>query len=81
MVSLWRISCLTRVHWKKFGPEVVKQLSDRVVQKAVLTSLTVRVDTTVVGANMHHPTDQVFCWMAKRKITRVVKKLVDCAFR
>jgi hypothetical protein len=62
---------------------VVKQLNfnDLVVQKAkeekVLRSLTVRVDTTVVGANIHHPTDASLLLDGIKKITRVVKKLVD----
>jgi IS5 family transposase len=43
------------------GPQVLKQIHERMVKiaqaKGVITGRWMRVDTTVVETNIHHPTD------------------------
>jgi IS5 family transposase len=48
------------------GVDVVKQIHDRIVQialdKGVMSGRRMRVDTTVVETNIHHPTDSTLLW-------------------
>ncbi|MGH9160175.1 MAG: ISNCY family transposase [Vicinamibacteraceae bacterium] len=61
------------------GPAVIAQLHQRVVELAhragVTTGRRMRVDTTVVETNIHHPTDSSLLADGVRVVTRVVKRL------
>lgn len=61
------------------GPSVIAQLHQRVVALAIDAGVTkgrrLRVDTTVVETNIHHPTDSSLLADGVRVVTRVVKTL------
>jgi transposase, IS5 family len=61
------------------GPEVCQQIQERLValarQRKVAGGRRLRVDTTVVETNIHHPTDSALLGDGVRVITRTVKKL------
>src|SRR5205807_3801161 len=61
------------------GPEIVKQIHDRIVQLAQHNGVTqgrrMRVDTTVVETNVHYPTDSSLLGDAVRVLTRTIKKI------
>src|SRR5215510_6315419 len=61
------------------GPEVVKQIHDRIVSIAKERGLSqgskMRVDTTVVETNIHYPTDSSLLADGVRVLTRVMKKI------
>ena len=61
------------------GPAVIAQLHQRVVTLAQAAGTTtgrrLRVDTTVVETNIHHPTDSSLLADGVRVVTRVVKTL------
>lgn len=61
------------------GPEVIKQLHDRMVkiarEQGVIAGRRLRVDTTVVETNIHHPTDSTLLGDGVRVLTRVMKKI------
>jgi IS5 family transposase len=61
------------------GPAVITQLHQRVVALAIDAGVTkgrrLRVDTTVVETNIHHPTDSSLLADGVRVVTRVVKRL------
>jgi len=61
------------------GPEVCQQIQEHLValarQRRVLRGRKLRVDTTVVETNIHHPTDSTLLGDGTRVITRTVKKL------
>jgi transposase, IS5 family len=61
------------------GPEVLKQVHDRVVaiarEKGVIAGRRMRVDTTVVETNIHHPTDSTLLGDGVRVLTRTMKKV------
>jgi IS5 family transposase len=61
------------------GPAVIAQLHQRVVALAIDAGVTkgrrLRVDTTVVETNIHHPTDSSLLADGVRVVTRVVKTL------
>jgi IS5 family transposase len=65
------------------GPEVVQQLHARLVEVArehkVIRGRRMRVDTTVVETNIHHPTDSSLLGDGARVLTRVVKKIQAAA--
>lgn len=48
------------------GPQVLKQIHDRIVkiahEQGVVVGRRMRVDTTVVETNIHHPTDSTMLW-------------------
>lgn len=61
------------------GPEVCQQIQERLValarERKVVRGRRLRVDTTVVETNIHHPTDSTLLGDGVRVITRTVKKL------
>jgi IS5 family transposase len=61
------------------GPAVLKQVHDRVVtiarDKGVIAGRRMRVDTTVVETNIHHPTDSTLLGDGVRVLTRSMKKI------
>jgi transposase, IS5 family len=65
------------------GPEVLKQIHERMVRIArdngVTTGRRMRVDTTVVETNIHHPTDSTLLGDGIRVLTRLMKKITKIA--
>jgi len=65
------------------GPKVLKQIHERVVKvaqaKGVTTGRRMRVDTTVVESNVHHPTDSTLLGDGVRVLTRTMKKITQIA--
>src|ERR1700676_1917615 len=65
------------------GPQVLKQIHERIVKIAGDKGLTagrrMRVDTTVVETNIHHPTDSTLLGDGVRVLTRTMKKITDIA--
>jgi IS5 family transposase len=61
------------------GPEVVKQIHERIVMLAQAGGLTpgrrMRVDTTVVETNVHYPTDSSLLGDGVRVLIRTMKKI------
>src|SRR5262249_45599213 len=57
------------------GPDVVKQIHERIVQIA----RDQRVDTTVVETNIHYPTDSSLLEDGVRVLTRTMKKITKIA--
>lgn len=59
----------------------LEAINDMVVQSAVALGLEngkkLRVDTTVVETDVHHPTDSTLLWDSVRVITRLVRDLDD----
>lgn len=66
---------------KRFGPEIIEKLNHVLVDKAREKKLVrggkLRVDTTVVEANIHHPTDAGLLFDCVKVITRTVKKIKE----
>ena len=64
---------------RQLGPEVITQIHQRVVQLArernVVSGRKMRVDTTVVEANIHYPTDSTLLGDGLRVLTRVMRKV------
>src|SRR5712675_316482 len=62
----------------RLTPETLKAINDLVVQAAVDLELEdgqkLRVDTTVVQTDIHHPTDNTLLW----DVVRVVTRLIGC---
>src|SRR5712675_2759157 len=62
----------------RLTPETLKAINDLVVQAAVDLGLEdgqkLRVDTTVVQTDIHHPTDNTLLW----DVVRVVTRLIGC---
>src|SRR6266536_99640 len=60
-------------------PETLKVVNDLVVQAAVALGLEdgtkLRVDTTVVQTDIHHPTDNTLLWDMVRVVTRLIGRL------
>jgi IS5 family transposase len=65
------------------GPQVLKQIHERMVKiaqaKGVTTGRRMRVDTTVVETNIHHPTDSTLLGDGVRVLTRAMKKITQIA--
>ena len=65
------------------GPEVIKQIHQRVVELAVQNKVVqgrkMRVDTTVVETNIHYPTDSSLLGDGNRVLTRLMKKVTALA--
>lgn len=65
------------------GPEVIQDLHTRVVaiaqQKDVVAGRKMRVDTTVVEANIHYPTDSSLLGDGVRVLTRAMKRITGIA--
>jgi transposase, IS5 family len=65
------------------GPAVLKQIHERMIRIAkdngVTTGRRMRVDTTVVETNIHHPTDSTLLGDGVRVLTRLMKKITNIA--
>src|SRR5262245_45257036 len=65
------------------GPQVLKRLHARVVaiarDKGVTAGRRMRVDTTVVETNIHHPTDSTLLGDGVRVLTRTMRKIAAIA--
>jgi IS5 family transposase len=65
------------------GPEVLKQVHECVVRIArdegVTTGRRMRVDTTVVETDIHHPTDSTLLGDGVRVLTRIMYKVTNIA--
>jgi IS5 family transposase len=63
---------------RQLTPEAIEQLHRRTVaialEKQVVTGRRMRVDTTVVETNIHHPTDSSLMGDGVRVLTRVMKR-------
>lgn len=63
----------------RFGEDAVKRVHDIVVKQAVeakvIRGRKMRVDTTVVESNIHHPTDTGLLSDGVRVVTRTIKKI------
>src|SRR5213083_2860721 len=66
-------------------PETIKQIHGRMVQIAqeqgVMQGRRMRVDTTVVETNIHHPTDSTLLGDGVRVLIRTMKKITEIAGR
>src|SRR6202162_473116 len=65
--------------FNRLTPETLKAVNDLLVQAAVKLGLEdgakLRVDTTVVETDIHHPTDHTLLWDVVRVLTRLVGRL------
>ena len=65
----------------RLTPETLKYINDVFVKAAVELGLEdgskLRVDTTVVETDIHHPTDNTLLWDVVRVLTRLVKQLAE----
>jgi IS5 family transposase len=65
----------------RLTPATLRAINDLVVQAAIDLGLEdgtkLRVDTTVVQTDIHHPTDNTLLWDAVRVITRLVGRLAE----
>src|SRR5258708_7084304 len=65
------------------GPTVLKQIHERVVtiaqDRGVAAGRRMRVDTTVVETNIHHPTDSTLLGDGVRVLTRTMRKITAIA--
>jgi IS5 family transposase len=65
------------------GPAVVRQVHDSMVSIAqnngLVTGRRMRIDTTVVEANIHHPSDSTLLGDGVRVLTRAMKKITEIA--
>jgi transposase, IS5 family len=61
--------------------ETLKVVNDMLVQLAIALGLEdgkkLRVDTTVVETDIHHPTDNTLIWDAVRVVTRLIGRLAE----
>jgi len=64
---------------RRFGPEVVEELNrallDQAVEQKLLRSRRLRVDTTVVEADVRYPTDSGLCAHAVSRLARAVTRV------
>ena len=65
------------------GPQVIAQIHQRMVaiakDKGVTKGRNMRIDTTVVETNIHHPTDSSLLGDGVRVLTRIMKKITVIA--
>jgi transposase, IS5 family len=65
--------------FNRLTPQTIKAINDMVVQAAVVLGLEdgakLRVNTTVVDTDIHHPTDNTLLWDVVRVVTRLVGRL------
>jgi IS5 family transposase len=65
------------------GPQVLKQVHERIVkialEKGVIAGRRMRVDTTVVEANIHYPIDSTLLGDGVRVLTRTMQKITKIA--
>ena len=68
---------------KRFGNELIEELNQTLIEKAIKQKIIrgrkLRVDTTVVEADIHHPTDASLLVDGVKVITRTVKQLREIA--
>jgi IS5 family transposase len=66
---------------KRFGENTLEKLNSLILQKALEKKLIkarkIRIDTTVVKSNIHHPTDASLLSDGVKVLTRLVKKVKD----
>ena len=71
--------------FNRLTPTTMRQVNDFVVQAAVDLGLEdgnlLRVDSTVVQTNVHHPTDSTLLWDVVRVLTRFVHRLFEALGR
>jgi IS5 family transposase len=71
--------------FNRLTPETLKAINDLVVQAAVELGLEdgqkLRVDTTVVQTDIHHPTDNRLLWDVVRVVTRLIGRLATALER
>ena len=69
--------------FNRLTPQTVKAVNELVLKAAVALGLedgkSLRVDTTVVQTDIHHPTDNTLLWDVVRVITRLVGCLAEAA--
>lgn len=69
---------------KKYGEEIIAELNQILVQKAqekkIIRGRKLQMDTTVIEANIHHPTDASLLADCQKTITRTVKKIKEQGF-
>ena len=67
--------------FNRLTPETLQAVNDAVVQAAVTLGLEdgtkLRVDTSVVETDIHHPTDSTLLWDTVRVVTRLVRQVDD----
>ncbi|MBI4520327.1 MAG: ISNCY family transposase [Gemmatimonadetes bacterium] len=67
--------------FRRLRPETLRTINERVVEAAVAQGLEdgkkLRVDTTVVETDIHHPTDNKLLWDTVRVVTRLVGRLQE----
>ncbi len=65
----------------RLTPQALKAVNELLVQAAVAMGLEdgskLRVDTTVVATDIHHPTDNTLLWDVVRVVTRLVGRLAS----
>jgi transposase, IS5 family len=65
--------------FNRLTPQTLEAINDMVVQAAVALGLEdgakLRVDTTVVETDIHHPTDNTLLWDVVRVVTRLIGRL------
>ena len=65
--------------FNRLTPQTLRAVNDAIVQAAVGLGLEdggkLRVDTTVVETDIHHPTDSTLLWDSVRVITRLIGRL------
>ena len=65
--------------FNRLTPATLQAVNDAVIRTAVTLGLEdgtkLRVDTTVVETDIHHPTDNTLLWDSIRVVTRLVRKL------
>jgi IS5 family transposase len=65
--------------FNRVTPETLQAVNDAIIHAAVTLGLEdgrkLRVDTTVVETDVHHPTDNTLLWDSVRVLTRLVRKL------
>src|ERR1700693_1080163 len=71
--------------FSRLTPQTLKAINDLVVQAAVDLGLEdgtkLRVDTTVVQSDIHHPTDNTLLWDVVRVVTRLIGRLAKAMAR
>ena len=67
--------------FNRLTPATLKAVNDLVVQAAVALGVEdgarLRVDTTVVETDIHHPTDNTLLWDVVRVVTRLIGRLAE----
>jgi transposase, IS5 family len=65
------------------GPQVLKRVHERLVKIAqnegLIAGRRLRVDTTVIETNIHHPTDSTLLGDGVRVLTRTMRKITEIA--